>query len=84
MKMLECVLEFVGQGKEDEFKWVMEILEYVIKYVLPIICAYVINLLLNKYISKERLRGKIHLIFLRGIITTIIWGLAGATVLGIP
>ena len=82
MKILECFLEFVGQGKEDDFKWVMEILEYVIKYVLPIICAYVINLLLNKYISKERLRGKIHLIFLRGIITTIIWGLAGATVLG--
>ena len=82
MKMLECVLEFVGQGKEDEFKWVMEILEYGSKYVLPILCAYVINLLLNKYISKERLRGKIHLIFLRGIITTVIWGLALTTVIG--
>ena len=81
MKMLDYVFLFTEQGEED-FSWLLNILDYVIKYALPIVCAYVINLLLNKYISKERLRGKIHLIFLRGIITTIIWGLAGATVLG--
>ena len=81
MKMLDYFFMFAEQGEED-FSWLINILDYVIKYALPIVCAYVINLLLNKYISKERLRGKIHLIFLRGIITTIIWGLAGATVLG--
>ena len=82
MKMLDYVFMFAEQGEEEDFSWLLNILDYVIKYALPIVCAYVINLLLNKYISKERLRGKIHLIFLRGIITTIIWGLAGATVLG--
>jgi len=60
----------------------MEMLEYFINYALPIIIAYIINLMLNKYISKERLRGKIHLIFLKGFIIALAWAIAVVTVLG--
>ena len=60
----------------------MEILEYFLKYAFPLILAYFISLLINKYISKERLRGKIHLVFLRGILIAAIWGLAFFTIAG--
>ena len=60
----------------------MVILDYFLKYALPIIVAYFVNLVINKYISKERLRGKIHLVFLRGILIAVIWGLEFFTIAG--
>ncbi|MBP3199951.1 MAG: mechanosensitive ion channel family protein [Butyrivibrio sp.] len=62
-----------------------DILEIFLKYVLPFIVAYFINLIVNKYLNKNTLRGKIHLIFLRGLILAVIWAIAALTALsGIP
>ncbi|WP_024865438.1 mechanosensitive ion channel family protein [Butyrivibrio sp. FCS014] len=62
-----------------------KVLEFTLKYVLPLLVAYVINLVLNKVLKKERLRGKLFLIFLKGIIIAVVWAIAGLTVLsGIP
>ncbi len=62
-----------------------EFVDIFLKYVLPFIVAYFINLVLNKVLSKELLRGKIHLIFLKGLILAFIWAVAALTALsGIP
>lgn len=62
-----------------------KVIEFTLKYVLPLLVAYVINLILNKVLKKERLRGKLFLIFLKGIIIAVVWAIAGLTVLsGIP
>jgi small-conductance mechanosensitive channel len=62
-----------------------KVLEYLLKYVLPFLAAYLINLVLNKFLNKEFLRGKIHLIFLKGIIIAVIWAIAILTAMsGIP
>ena len=62
-----------------------DILDIFLKYVLPFIVAYFINLIVNKYLNKNTLRGKIHLIFLRGLILAVIWAIAALTALsGIP
>lgn len=62
-----------------------EALDIFLKYVLPFMVAYFLNLIINKYLSKETLRGKIHLIFLKGLILAFIWAVAALTVLsGIP
>lgn len=60
----------------------MEMLKFFRGYILPLILAYIVNLLIIKYISKERLRGKIHLVFLRGIIIALVWIVAAFTVFG--
>ena len=61
----------------------MKILKLFLRYILPLLLAYIVNHLIIKYISKERLRGKIHLVFLRGIIIALVWIEAVAyTVLG--
>ena len=57
-------------------KGMNEALEIFLKYALPFIVAYFLNLILNKFLSKERLRGKLHLIFLKGIILALIWAAA--------
>ncbi|MBR6003596.1 MAG: hypothetical protein IK068_02615, partial [Lachnospiraceae bacterium] len=59
-----------------------DVLEIFLKYVLPFLVAYIINIVLNKFFSKERLRGKIHLIFLKGLVVVVIWLAALFTVLG--
>jgi small-conductance mechanosensitive channel len=42
-------------------------------------------MILNKVLSKKTLRGKLHLIFLKGIILALIWAVAALTALsGIP
>lgn len=70
-------------GQENvPLHWTMVVIDCFISYALPIILAYVINLLIVKYISKERLRGKIHLVFLRGIMIAVIWGVAFFTIAG--
>ena len=46
----------------------MEALDIFLKYVLPFIIAYVLNIVVGKVFSKKRLSGKIHLVFLKGII----------------
>ena len=62
-----------------------DVLDIFLKYVLPFLVAYFINLILNKFLSKEFLRGKIHLIFLKGLILAFIWAVAALTALsGIP
>ncbi len=62
-----------------------EVLDIFLKYVLPFIVAYLINLIVNKYLNKNTLRGKIHLIFLRGLILAFVWVAAVLTALsGIP
>ena len=69
----------------DRGSCMKEILEIFLKYVLPFIVAYFINLIVNKYLNKNTLRGKIHLIFLRGLILAVIWAIAALTALsGIP
>lgn len=44
-----------------------EVLDVFLKYILPFVIAYILNVVMNKLFSKERLRGKLHLIFLKGI-----------------
>ncbi|WP_029233441.1 mechanosensitive ion channel family protein [Butyrivibrio sp. VCB2006] len=62
-----------------------EVLDVFLKYILPFLVAYVLNLVMNKLFSKERLRGKLHLIFLKGIIMAILWAVAALFALsGIP
>ena len=60
-------------------------LEIFLKYVLPFLVAYFLNLIINKYLNKNTLRGKIHLIFLKGLILAFIWAVAALTALsGVP
>ena len=62
-----------------------EVLSVFLKYVLPFLAAYLINLLVNKFLNKNTLRGKLHLIFLKGILTAFIWAVAILTAMsGIP
>ena len=62
-----------------------KVMELFLKYALPIVVAYILNMILNKVLKKERLRGKLYLIFLKGIIIAVVWAIAGLTVLsGIP
>ncbi len=62
-----------------------EVLNVLLKYVLPFVAAYVINLVVNKFLDKNTLRGKIHLIFLKGLVLAVVWAVAALTVLsGIP
>ena len=62
-----------------------EALDIFLKYVLPFLVAYFLNLILNKFLNKKTLRGKLHLIFLKGIILALIWAVAALTALsGIP
>ena len=62
-----------------------EVLDIFLKYILPFMIAYVLNIVVNKLLSKERLRGKLHLIFLKGIIMAFFWAVAALFALsGIP
>lgn len=62
-----------------------EALDIFLKYILPFLAAYIINLVVNKFLSKETLRGKIHLIFLKGLALALVWAVAALTALsGIP
>ena len=62
-----------------------EALDIFMKYVLPFLVAYFLNLIINKFLNKKTLRGKLHLIFLKGIILAFIWALAALVALsGIP
>ncbi len=66
-------------------KVLVDALQAFLKYVLPFLVAYILNLLMNKFVSKERLRGKLHLIFLKGIIMALFWVVAALTAIsGIP
>lgn len=58
---------------------------FLLKYILPFVVAYVLQFVLNKVLKKERLKGKLYLIFLKGIIIAVVWAIAALTVLsGIP
>ena len=62
-----------------------EALDIFLKYVLPFLIAYILNVVMNKLFSKERLRGKLHLVFLKGIIMAFFWAVAALFALsGIP
>ncbi len=54
----------------------MEVLEIFLKYILPFLLAYIITLLMNKFLSKEMLRSKLHLIFLKGMLMAVVWAAA--------
>ena len=63
----------------------MDVLNAFLKYVLPFLVAYIINTIINKFVSTERLRGKIHLVFLKGVIIAVVWAIAALTALsGVP
>ena len=53
-----------------------EILKIFLKYVFPFLAAYIITMSINKFFSTERLKGKIHLIFLKGLIIAVLWAIA--------
>ena len=78
--IIDCFLNSQLGQENVPLHWTMVVIDCFISYALPIILAYVINLLIVKYISKERLRGKIHLVFLRGIMIAVIWGVAFFTI----
>lgn len=80
--IIDCFLNSQLGQENVPLHWTMVVIDCFISYALPIILAYVINLLIVKYISKERLRGKIHLVFLRGIMIAVIWGVAFFTIAG--
>lgn len=82
MMIIDCFLNSQLGQENVPLHWTMVVIDCFISYALPIILAYVINLLIVKYISKERLRGKIHLVFLRGIMIAVIWGVAFFTIAG--
>lgn len=58
-----------------------EVLDFFLRYALPLIIAYVINIVLNAILNKNTLRGKLHLMFLKGLIIAFIWAVAGLFVL---
>ncbi len=58
---------------------------FFLKYVVPFVAAYFLNILINKFLSKQMLRGKLHLMFLKGIIIAFVWAIAALTALsGVP
>ena len=62
-----------------------DILEIFLKYILPFLIAYLASFIIGKFLSNERLRGKIHLIFLKGMINAFVWAAAILTALsGVP
>ncbi|MCR5669741.1 MAG: mechanosensitive ion channel family protein [Butyrivibrio sp.] len=62
-----------------------DVLNVFLKYILPFIAAYLISFIMGKILSNERLKGKIHLIFLKGMIIAFVWGAAILTAMsGIP
>lgn len=62
-----------------------EVLNIFLKYILPFVVAWILNLIMGKVFSKERLRGKLHLIFLKGIIMAFFWAVAALFAMsGIP
>ncbi len=62
-----------------------EVLDIFLKYILPFVIAYILNIVMNKLFSKQRLRGKLHLTFLKGIIMAFFWAVAALFALsGIP
>ena len=56
-----------------------DILSFCLKFIVPLLCAFLINKAISRVASKERLRGKIHLILLRSIIEVLVWT-AGAVI----
>jgi len=62
-----------------------QVFDIFLKYILPFMVAYLLSFLMNKFLSKEMLRGKLHLIFLKGIIIAILWASAALAALsGVP
>mgnify|MGYP002854385854 CR=1 FL=1 len=50
-----------------------DVIRVLVHYVLPFAAAWVINLGISRFLNNERLRGKLHLVFLRTILTTAIY-----------
>ena len=57
----------------------MKIFLEVLGHVLPFVGAFLADLILTKFLSNERLHGKLHLVLLRSIIRIVIWGAAVIT-----
>ncbi|MCR5675724.1 MAG: mechanosensitive ion channel family protein [Lachnospiraceae bacterium] len=45
----------------------------IVLYILPFVVAYLAGLVLDRFLSNERLHGKLHLVLLRSIIRIAIW-----------
>ena len=52
----------------------VDTLQIILRVILPILCAFIINKILDKTLSNERLHGKLHLILLKSLIMAAIWG----------
>ena len=64
-----------------DMTFLREALAIFLKYFLPFIVAYILNLILNRILNKNTLRGKLHLMFLKGLILALIWAVAALFVL---
>ena len=51
----------------------------ILRYIVPFAAAYLVDLLVEKIFSNERLRGKLHLVLLRSILKVIVWIAAAIT-----
>lgn len=52
----------------------MDILLETLGYLLPLLAAYVLTMVIDRYFNNQRLRGKIHLIFVKLLVNVLIWG----------
>ena len=48
----------------------------VMRYIIPFVAAYLVDLVIEKLLSNDRLRGKLHLVLLRSVLRVIVWGAA--------
>ena len=50
-----------------------KILTQILQYAGPFIVAYILNLVLNKSMSDEKMRGRLHMVLLRSLLRLAIW-----------
>ena len=62
-------------------KELMDVLMFFLKYILPLLVAYILNLFVNKYVSNKMLGGKAHLVFFKSVLLAFIWLVAVLVIL---
>ena len=50
-----------------------EELEIGLRIVLPLVGAWLINIAISRLFDRERLRGKLHLVFIRSLVSVLVW-----------
>ena len=48
-------------------------LHIVLQAAIPIVAAYVLNIVLNRFLDNDRLHGKLHLILIKSLFSAAIW-----------